>query len=391
MMAGLSFNTIAPPNSPMRWLLSGAVLIILLLAVWEVHNTLLLVLSAIILVVLFTMPIRFLVRRGMRRSLATLISLVGILAIVVILAMVALPSLLQQFTTLTIDVQEGLREAVSQWENIQSAPPDSELRLQNPFIVSLQDFLQNTFQLNSLDELLAEVTKQLGGALGQLGGSVIPLVSGVASSLLSIVIVLFLSMYLLAEPRMYEEGAIKLFPLWYRDRVRFIIDRIDFTLRLWLQGQLLLMVMVGVLTWISLAILGIQQAAALGVLAGLFSFVPNFGPIAALVPALAVGFVQAPQSIGWIIVIIYGTSFLQSQVIAPLIFKESMNLPPVLVLIGQIFAAIFFGFLGIMLAVPIIAILMIVVQEVYVKDILGDRPLIRSAPIPGDDLVPDEA
>lgn len=387
-MAGLSVNKVTS-NSVMRWLFSVAVIIILLLAIWEVHNTLLLVLSAIILVVLFTMPIRFFVRRGMGRTPATLISLIGILAIVVILAMLALPSLLQQFTTLAVDIQHGVQEAVSQWEAIQTAPPDSELRLQNAFIVSLQDFLENTFQLNSLDELIAEVTKQLGGALGQLGGSVIPVVSGVASTLLSIVIVLFLSLYLLAEPRMYEEGVIKLFPIWYRDRVRFIIDRIDFTLRLWLQGQLLLMVIVGMLTWIGLALLGIQQAAALGVLAGLFSFVPNFGPIAALVPALAVGFAQAPQNIGWIVLIIYGTSFLQSQVIAPLVFKESINLPPVLVLIGQIFAAIFFGFLGIMLAVPIIAILMILVQEVYIKDVLGDRQFLEPA-IVDDDLVPDE-
>jgi predicted PurR-regulated permease PerM len=389
MMAGFSFGNMAP-NSVTRWLLSAAVVVILLLAIWEVHSTLLLVLSSVILVVLFTMPIRFFVRRGMGRTLATLLSLFGILAIVVILALMALPSLLQQFTTLAVDIQQGVQEAVGQWEEIQTAPPDSELRLQNTFLVSLQDFLKNTFQLNSLDDLIGEMTKQLGGALGQLGGSVIPLVSGVASTLLSLVIVLFLSLYLLAEPRMYEEGVIKLFPIWYRDRLRFIIDRIDFTLRLWLQGQLLLMVIVGVLTWIGLAILGIQQAAALGVLAGLFSFVPNFGPIAALIPALAVGFAQAPQSIGWIIVIIYGTSFLQSQVIAPLVFKESINLPPVLVLIGQIFAAIFFGFLGIMLAVPIIAILMILVQEVYVKDILGDRDAAVSVPF-DDSLIPDEA
>jgi predicted PurR-regulated permease PerM len=256
--------------------------------------------------------------------------------------------------------------------------------------VSVQEFLKNTFQLESLDDLIGELTKQLGGALGQLGGSVIPVVSGVASSLLSVVIVVFLSLYLLAEPRMYEEGAIKLFPLWYRDRVRYIIDRIDFTLRLWLQGQLLLMMIVGILTWIGLTILGIEQAAALGVLAGLFSFVPNFGPIAALIPAMAVGFAQAPQSIGWIIVIIYGTSFLQSQVIAPLVFKESINLPPVLVLIGQIFAAVFLGFLGIMLAVPIIAILMILVQEVYIKDVLGDKPALEVS-LADDALMPDEA
>ncbi len=385
-MARLSLNS---SPSPARVVVTAIVIVALALAIWEVHNTLLLVLASIILVVLFTMPIRFFVRRGMRRTPATLISLLGIVGIVVALGMVALPSLLQQFTQLAADVQVGIEEAVTQWDEIQNAPPDSELRLQNSFVTSLQDFLKNTFQLENLNELIGEIAKQLGGALGQLSGSVIPVVSGVASTLLSLLIVIFLSLYLLAEPKEHEDGFIKLFPLWYRDRVRFIIDRIDFTLRIWLQGQLLLMLIVGILTWIGLSIVGLQQAAALGVLAGLFSFVPNFGPIAALVPALAVGFAQAPASIGWIFIIIYGTSFLQSQVIAPLIFKESINLPPVLVLIGQIFAAVFFGFLGLMLAVPIIAILMILVQEIYVKDILGDRPGDKAIQLSEDELQPD--
>lgn len=386
-MVGSSSHSL--PAQLTRWVLITLVFIILFLAVWEVRTTLLLVLASVILVVLFTMPIRFLVRRGMQRSLATVISLVGLLALIILLTLLALPSLLQQFANLGVDVQQGISEAVSQWDNIQESPPGSELREQYPVIVSLQDFMRNTLQLNSLDELLSEITRQLGGALGQLSGSVLPVVGGVASALLNIIIVVFLSMYLLAEPRAYEEGVIRLFPLWYRERVRYIIDRIDFTLRIWLQGQILLMVIVGILTWLGLAALGLNQAIALGILAGVFSFVPNFGPIAALVPALAVGFAQAPENIGWIILIIYGTSFLQSQLIAPLVFKESLNLPPVLVLMGQIFAAIFFGFLGIMLAVPMIAILMILVQEVYIKDLLGDRP--ASVPVMGDDeLVPDE-
>lgn len=357
-------------SNPLRWVLTPIVIIILLLAIWEVHNTLLLVLASIILVVLFTMPIRFLVRRGVRRGLATVISLLGVLGIVILIFLLVLPGLLTQFAALATDVQQGIQEVITQWEEIQRDP---QLRETYTFAASLQDFIQSTFGIADLNELLTELTRQFGGALGQLGGSVLPVVSGVASTLLSIVIVVFLSMYLLAEPQMHEEGLIKLFPLWYRDRVRFIINRIDFTLRIWIQGQLLLMMIVGIVTWLGLTILGLQQAVALGVLAGLFSFVPNFGPIAALVPSLAVGFAQAPENIGWIIFIIYGTSFLQSQVIAPLVFKESLNLPPVLVLIGQIFAAIFFGFLGLMLAVPIIAILMILVQEVYIKDILGDK------------------
>ncbi|MBZ0282492.1 MAG: AI-2E family transporter [Anaerolineae bacterium] len=372
-------------SGPLRWVLTPIVIVIFLLAIWEVHNTLLLVLASIILVVLFTMPIRFLVRRGVRRSLATVTSLLGVLGIIIVIFMLVLPGLLTQFAALATDVQQGIQEVITQWEEIQVDP---QLRETYTFAASLQDFIQSTFGITDLNELLTELTRQFGGALGQLGGSVLPVVTGVASTLLSIIIVIFLSMYLLAEPQVHEDGLIKLFPLWYRDRVRFIIDRIDFTLRIWIQGQLLLMIIVGIATWLGLTLLGLQQAVALGVLAGLFSFVPNFGPIAALIPSLAVGFAQAPESIGWIIVIIYGTSFLQSQVIAPLVFKESLNLPPVLVLIGQIFAAIFFGFLGLMLAVPIIAILIILVQEVYIKDILGDKP-DETTVFSDDILLPD--
>lgn len=369
-----------------RWVLIALVSIILLLALWEVHATLLLVLASIILVVLFTMPIRFLMRRGMKRTLATIISVLGILGILVLMTMLALPSLLQQFSILATSVQEGITQMVDQWEAIQQ---DENLRGQYPFVASLQDFVRNTFQLDSLEELFTELTRQLGGALGQLGGSVLPVVSGVASTLLSLLIVVFLSLYLLTDAKTYEEGAIRLFPIGYRDRVRHIIDRIDFTLRLWLQGQLLLMLIAGGVSGLGMALLGLQPAVALGVLAGIFSFVPNFGPLAALVPAMAVGFAQAPDKIFWIVLIIYGTSFLQSQVIAPLIFRESINLPPVLVLVGQIFAAAFFGFLGIMLAVPLIAILMILVQEVYVKDVLGDKGAITLPVVIEDDLMPD--
>ncbi len=369
-----------------RWVLVAVVVIILLLAVWEVHATLLLVLASIILGVLFTMPIRFLMRRGMKRTPATIISVLGILGLLVLMTMLALPSLLQQFAILATTVQQGITEMVNQWEAIQQ---DENLRSQYPFVTSLQDFVRNTFQLESLEDLFSELARQLGGALGQLGGSVLPVVSGVASTLLSILIVLFLSLYLLTDAKTYEDGVIRLFPLGYRGRVRYIIDRIDFTLRLWLQGQLLLMLIVGIVSGLGMALLGLQPAVALGVLAGVFSFVPNFGPLAALVPSLAVGFAQAPDKIFWIILIIYGTSFLQSQVIAPLIFRESINLPPVLVLVGQIFAAAFFGFIGIMLAVPLIAILMILVQEVYVKDVLGDKGTVPVSVVTEEDLMPD--
>jgi predicted PurR-regulated permease PerM len=222
---------------------------------------------------------------------------------------------------------------------------------------------------------------------------VLPLVSDVATTILSVLIVIFLSMYFLVDPKGYSEGFVRLFPMWYRGRIRAIMDRIDFTLRGWLEGTFLSMIFVGVGTWAGLALLNLQQAAALGVIAGVMSFIPNFGQLIAVGAAIVVGIVQAPQNLGWIIVVIYGISFVQSQVFSPLLFSESIKLPPVMVLLGQIIAGALFGFIGILLAVPIAAILMIIVQEVYIKDVLGDvslqRDQLQRIRTNEEDLLPD--
>jgi predicted PurR-regulated permease PerM len=372
-----------------RWAVIGIIVVVILGAVWTIRSVLLLALASVILVVLLTMPIRLLSRYGISRTPAILISLLGIVVLLVLLTMLALPPLLDQFTTLTtVTVPKGVQELVRQWDS-------GELRAQYPFLGSIQDFVQQTLQTTSLDSVINEATRQIAGAVGQVGVSVLPLLGGVANTLLSILIILFLSMYFLADPKSHEDGVVKLFPLWYRNRVREILGRIDFTLRGWLTVTLISMLFTGVVTWLGMALLGLQQAAALGVLAGLLSFIPNFGPIVALIPAIAVGFVQAPQSIPLIIIIIYGVSFVQSQVLSPLLVSESINLPPVLVLMGQIVSGAFFGFMGIMLAVPITAIVMVLVQEIYVGDILGDRPQAEKEVVPvaetNRELTADEA
>ncbi|MBC7809993.1 MAG: AI-2E family transporter [Burkholderiales bacterium] len=339
-MSRLSSNSAANAaagQSTTRYVIIAIVVIVLLVAIWYVRDILLLGLASIILVVMFTMPVRFFVRHGVRRPIAIIASLTAFVVILLLLAIVALPTLLEQFRTLAaVTIPRGISAFIELW-NVTSASKyqywDIEqqhalFRAPVPFL----DFMRPLLLSLQLDDTtVANIVEQIASTLGSIGGSVLPLVGGVASTILSILIVLFLSMYFLADPRMHEEGLIKLFPLWYRDRVREILDRIDLTLRGWLRATLLSMIFVGVGTWLGLAALGIQQAAALGVLAGVLSFIPNFGTLGALIPSLVVGLVQAPENIGWIILVIYGMSFLQSQVVAPLLVSESIQLPAVLV------------------------------------------------------------
>jgi predicted PurR-regulated permease PerM len=377
-MSHLSANFVAGQTT--RWVLTAVIIVVLLLVFWVIAPVLLLTLTSVMLVVLFTTPIRFLTRRGVNKSLATMLSLALIVGFLVITVIVILPVLISQFATLAVLVQQGIEEILQSWNNLDAGQTKYFLGWgfanispsQDPLAAILR-FIRDSLQLNA--DFINQVASQVFGALSQISVSVLPLVSGVAGTLLNFLIVIFLSLYFLADPRGHEDGLIKLLPISYRPRAREIVDRLDLTLRGWLESTLLAMVFVGLVTWIVLSILGLREAAALGMIAGVLSFVPNFGTLIALIPAVAVGILQQPQNVGWIIVVTYAISLIQSQIISPLLIAGRINLPPVLVLLGQIIAGTFFGFLGILLAVPLAAILMVLVQEVYIKDILGDRSI----------------
>ena len=329
---------------------------------WEIRGTLMLTFAAVVLVVLFTMPVRLLVSRfELNRFVAILLSVAAFFLVLALIGSSILPTIVKQFTELTNDVlPEALERAQESFNSV-------ALIEQFPFLKDLVNF-----ELN--DELVNQVVSQVTDLLGRVGGSVLPVVGGVANTLLSVLIIFFISMYLLAEPETYVNGIIKLTPIWYRGRLRVILQRIDLTLRAWLSVTAVSMVVVGLGTGLGLAMLGIQEWVALGVLAGLLSFIPNFGPVVALIPAVAAAIVQAESNIIWTVVIVYGVSFFQSQVLSPVLASERMNMPAILVLLGQIIFGFFFGFLGLMLAVPLSAVVAVLVDEVYVKDILGDRP-----------------
>jgi predicted PurR-regulated permease PerM len=287
--------------------------------------------------------------------------LVGILVIIAVTFGAILPTLLVQFASLATDViPEGVREVVNWWQ-------DGTAFEQFPWLETVaQDVTFN-------ERVINQALGQIGEALSQVSGSVLPFVGGVANVILSLLIIFFISVYLVAEPEVYISRVIVLTPLWYRQRMREILDRMDSTARAWIRITGVSMLVAGVGTALGLTILGVEEAIALGVLAGFASFIPNFGPLVALIPAIAVGIVEMPQNVGWIIVIIYGVSFLQNQVVGPILANENLNLPPVFVLLGQIIFGIFFGFLGIMFAVPMTALLLVLVDEIYVKDVLGDK------------------
>ncbi len=374
-----------------RWVITAFVVILLFIAVWLIRDILMLTLTAVILAVLLTSPVRFFVRRGIRRSMAVLLSLILMLVIIVLTAALLLPGLLDQFQQLIVVLQRALRPGTF----LISDPTLDGTQLTIILRRALQpnnwaanfDFLRGV----DLSDITKQISSQVFGGVANITSQVFPFVGSLASVLLSILVVLFMGLYFLADPGMYERGLLKLIPISYRPRAEEILHKMELALRLFLQAQIILMLLIGGSTAVTLWFLGVPLAGALGTITGIFSFVPNFGPLVALIPIIAVVIINTPGKILSVIAVFYALQLVQSQLIAPLLVGQEIHLPPVVILLSQIIAGIFFGFLGLLLSVPLAAIVVVLVREVYIKDILGDKDSEREPPIVALDLVTDGA
>jgi predicted PurR-regulated permease PerM len=370
-----------PTQNYVRWMLIALGVIILSMFLWEIRNILLYVLTAVILDVFISIPVGNMMRMGIKRVPATIIAFIGAIIFMTLMVLMVFPTLIDQFILLGEAIGEGVGKAVDAWNS-------GELQEDLPFLkeISLID-LNEEVQLDV--DTIRSVGDQVLDTLGELGGSVLPFLGGIANTVLSMLIILFLTIFFLVDPITYRNGFVLLFPKWYRHRIDHILGRLYTLLRRWIYAQGIGMLITGVGTFIGLRLIGIQQAAALAILTAFFSFVPNFGELLAAICSLAVGAVQAPDRLHWILIVIYGVSLIQGQILGPIITSERLKIPPVLILIGQIVVAGLFGVMGIILAVPITAIAMVIVQEVYIKDILGDRR--DGEPVQSDHKVPSMA
>jgi predicted PurR-regulated permease PerM len=142
-------------------------------------------------------------------------------------------------------------------------------------------------------------------------------------------------------------------------------------LRKWLVTQLIAMVTLGVVTTVALLLLHVKAAFALGLLSGLFEFIPTVGPIISALPAIAMGFLDSPEKALWVTLVFIGVHFMESHVLIPLLMKGGIDLPPALTILTQALMALLFGLLGLMCAVPLLAATVVAVKMLYVE---GDAP-----------------
>ena len=188
----------------------------------------------------------------------------------------------------------------------------------------------------------------------------------------NIAIVVLLSIYFASEPRLYLSGFLRLVPIEQRGRVNEVIAGIYQTLRWWLIGKAGSMLFIGVLTWIGLSIIGVPLALTLGLIAGLLSFIPNFGPILSAIPAILLAFIDSPITAVYVLGLYVGVQLIESNIVTPFIERETVELPPALTIVFQLALGVLVGGLGVVLATPMLAAAVVAVQMLYIEDVLGD-------------------
>ncbi len=222
-------------------------------------------------------------------------------------------------------------------------------------------------QLPSADEVMQKVDAST--VLTRVGGYF----SSTLGALGNFFVMILLAIYLAIEPQFYAHGLTKLFPIKMRPRVYEVLTAIAETLSWWLIGKAASMLFIGILTWLGLWILGVPLSLTLGLIAGLLSFIPNFGPILSAVPAILLGFIDSPIKAVYVLILFIIVQIVESNLVTPMIERRTVELPPALTVLAQIALGVLLGAVGLILATPLVAALMVLVQMVYIQDVLGDR------------------
>lgn len=327
------------------------VILLLLYAAFIVKDLLLVLLASVVIASSVEPGTRWLMKRKFPRVIAVLTIYVGVILILTTLLYFFLPPLVKdvsQFANSIPDYVESLSTSASEFGSI---PAIQEI---------FSRISESVKDINFLSGIGSGVS---GATFGFLSTA-----SAVFGGIMSFVLIIVLSFYLAVQ----EDGVANflriIVPVQHEKYILDLWKRSQRKIGLWMQGQLVLGIIIGVLTYLGLSILGVQNALLLAFIAAIFELIPVFGPILAAVPAVAFGFIEGGPTLGFLVIGLYVIiQQFESQLIHPLVVKKIIGIPALIAIVALIVGAQLAGFLGILLSVPLAAVMMEYLSDVEKK------------------------
>ena len=306
-----------------------------------IKDVLLMIFVAMIIAAAVDGPVDWLAKHRVRRSIGTAIIYIAVFFLLALSIYLVFPVLGSQLKTLALSY------------------PDYISRLGAELNIA-----QEKIGADTLQNLLNNLSGQLTGAAGNVFGTAVNIFGGIFSFL----VVLVISIYLVVQDKGIKNLIESVTPDDNKPYVLNLVERIQGKLGAWLRGQLLLMLIIGILVFIGLALLNIKFALTLALIAALLEIVPYIGPILGAAPAVVFAFAQSPFLALVVIALFIFIHQLENYLITPVVMKKTVGLNPLVVIIFIIIGGKLAGMLGVIIAVPLVAAL-----SVFLKDYWASR------------------
>ena len=323
--------------------------------VYSITGVVLAFLIAVLLSIILSAPVNYLHRRGLSRTWGMLAVVAALAAALYLFGLAVVPAVEAQSQQLVAAFPSLVEEAMALFNRVQSF-----------------------FGLGARFTLNGESLSQIGRQA--LTGSAVSTAAGVGLTVATAVslglVVLIATVYLVIRPEPWVEGFVSLFPAGWRQRAREILHELYHTVQRWFIGQLGAMSFIAVFWAISLSIIEVPFALLLGIFSGLISFVPYVGATISVVLPLLLALISDPFTVVYVILAFVIIQQIEGNILQPILMSRAVDLHPALVVFAILTMGTLFGVVGVFLAVPLVAVVQVLVRELWVSrmDGIGHDP-----------------
>ena len=326
----------------------------LIYLLWQVRQLILLLFAGIVLSVAIDTLARVPQRYGWKRGPSIALAFLTVLLFLGLLGILVFPPLIEQIAQLVSLIPDALREL----EILAS---------------SLVERLPTAVELPSLKDLFNTLSPQTTRFVSQS----LMFLNSSLNVAIGIFLTVILTILLLVDPGAYSDAFVRIFPAFYRPRIRYILRLCDRALRGWTVGVVINSIFIASLSALGLALIGVPLVLAHASIAGILNFIPNIGPTLSVLPPLIVALANDPIKAVGVLLLYVILQNIESAVLTPMVMSRQVPLLPGFILLAQLFFASFFGFLGLFLALPLAAVLQVWIKEVVVIDVLDRHHLLN--------------
>ncbi|MFA6797388.1 MAG: AI-2E family transporter [Candidatus Paceibacterota bacterium] len=351
--------------------LKGILVILFVWFLFFIKDIVLVVLTAVVIASGLEPLIHWFKKYKIRRLPAAIISYLGLFGIFAGLLFFFIPSVLDEASSFLTTLPKYL-ESVVLWNPLNVSQSDiitSQKVVQgiSDGLIDSQQLVKGvvTNQIPSNSFGIGDLINGIKSITSNVSDGLVKIITTVFGGLLSFILIIVLSFYLLVQ----EDGVTKFLglitPVKHEKYVVDIWKRSQIKIGQWMQGQLLLAVLVGVLVYLGLVVLGVKNALLLAVLAGILEIIPVFGPILSAIPAILASFIDGGLTMALLVLGLYViVQQFENHLIYPLVVKKVVGISPIIVILALLIGAKLAGFLGVVLSVPVVSVVMEFIDDI---------------------------